>query len=221
MIDVQFLLRATPGVGQAGLETVARRWLASSGTAPIQAAVKMPDDALPALAHAATPDPTLPDIILSIVAETASGAEERIGGLAAALDDTLLPDESSLLATQRHAILQGRDHIRLFFGLRRLSRLSPAAFHDYWLNHHADFGRRLIPPYSYHQLHADRMMTKRLATATSLAPSDLDGIVEVDFPDIDAFVDQLSRPDVAEEALADERKFIDHSRSMMWAYRTI
>ena len=64
-------------------------------------------------------------------------------------------------------------------------------------------------------------MTAAMAAAAGLSPSTLDGVVEVHFPDIAAFVAQLSRSEVAEEALADERNFIDHARSIFWAYRTL
>lgn len=67
------------------------------------------------------------------------------------------------------------------------------------------------------------MGTREAATSLSgmltIPASKLVGVVEVDFPNIEALVTQLTRPDVAEEALADERKFIDHSRSMIWTYQ--
>lgn len=182
-------------------------------------ALLMPGDALPALAHVAAPDPALPDAILTLRADA-----DSIAGIAvdlrvklAALLDT---ERSEILVIQRHAVLPGNDAIRLVFGLRRLERLTLAQFHDYWLNKHAEMGRRLIPPYSYHQLHADPDATARLSARTGLRAATFDGVVEVHFPDTDAFVRQLSRPEVAEEALADERNFIDHARSIFWAYRT-
>lgn len=55
----------------------------------------------------------------------------------------------------------------------------------------------MIPPYSYHQLHADPACAQELAAAGGLPPSDLDGVVEFDFPDVEAFIRQLSKPDVA------------------------
>jgi hypothetical protein len=107
------------------------------------------------------------------------------------------------------------------FALARLPRLTLDEFHDYWLNRHAALGRRLIPPYTYHQLHADPAASDGLASRTGLAASRFDGVVEVHFPDLQAFVRQLQRPEVAEEALADEKNFIDHSRSIFWAYDTL
>lgn len=174
-------------------------------------ALALPDDALPALAHAAGRDPEVPDALVTL-------GEGQDGAPVIALAD---PGRSRVVAAQRHAVLPGGDAIRLFFGLRRLPQLTRAAFHDYWLNHHAQIGRRLIPPYTYHQLHADAGATEAASAGTGLAASTYDGLVEVHFPDVDAFVRQLSRADVAVEALEDEKNFIDHSRSQFWGYREL
>lgn len=185
-----------------------------------ETALLMSADALPALAHVSAPDPTLPDAVLTLRADADKIAAVAVD-LRVKLATVLDADRSELLAVRRHAILPGGDAIRLVFGLRRLERLTLEQFHDYWLNHHAEMGRRLIPPYTYHQLHTDPETTTRLAARTGLHPATFDGVVEVHFPDTDAFVRQLSRQEVAEEALADERNFIDHSRSIFWAYRTV
>src|SRR5215210_5760856 len=70
-------------------------------------AVALPS--LPALAHAAVRDPALPDALLTI-------APDRADSLAAALRPLIDPGRSSLLAFRRHAILPGKDSVRLFFG---------------------------------------------------------------------------------------------------------
>lgn len=174
-----------------------------------QLAIALPDDALPALAHVATRDAEVPDALVTL-----TGKQD-----AAALVALADPVRSRAFAGVRHAILPGRDTIRLFFGLRRLPALTRAAFQDYWLNHHADFGRRLIPPYSYHQIH--NAAAADSVPGAALMPATYDGIVEVHFPDVAALVRQLSRADVAEGALEDEKNFIDHARSRFWAFREI
>lgn len=201
MADALLLLS---GVSEAALEAVLPR-----GT---QLAMRLPADALPSLAHAGGMAADLPEALVTCRVEEA-------GAIVAALGDDIDRTRSGVLAFTRHAVLPGADGIRLYFGLRRLERLSLEEFQDYWLNHHADYGRRLIPPYTYHQLHADPQATATLARETGLAASTLDGVVEVHFPDVEALVRQLSRADVAEGALADERNFIDHARSRFWAYR--
>ena len=168
------------------------------------------------LSRASGPDLALPDLVVSLGEEG-----EDAASLLAALAPHVLAERSSLAVVERHVVLEGRDCIRLFFGLRRLPALTLAEFHHYWLHHHADYGRRMIPPYSYHQLHADPVRAAALAGAVGLPASTLDGIVEVDFPDVEALVRQLTRPDVAQDALEDERRFIDHGRSMIWAYEVL
>lgn len=220
-LDLLLFCHAAPGAGPDSLTAAAR----SAGTGlpgvDVELATLLPAEALPGLAHVAGLDPALPDAIVTL-----RGTDESILRTVPHVTQLLSPQvdmtRASLFAARRHAILPGRDAIRLFFGLRRLERLSRAQFQDYWLNVHAHLGRRLIPPYTYHQLHAldgpGQALSARLTTATGWPVATFDGVVEVHFPDLPAFVAQLSRREVAEEALADERNFIDHARSLFWAY---
>jgi len=193
------------------LSGASRQQLETALRGGVQLAQRLGEDALPALAHAGAMAPDLPEALLTCTLDDAPSIVDALG-------DALDRSASTVLAFQRHAILPGRDAVRLYFGLRRLARLTLDEFHDYWLNHHADYGRRLIPPYTYHQLHADPVGTASLAEVTGLSASTLDGVVEVHFPNADALVRQLSREDVAKGALEDERNFIDHARSQFWAY---
>lgn len=212
--DVLLFCSPRPGVDQAALEAVLGA--AADGESEAELVMIMPANALPALEHTAEADAALPAAILTL-----RGSVERVATVVRALEPGVDLARSSLLAVQRHSILPGKnDAVRLFFGLRRLDRLTLEAFHDYWLNHHAKIARRLLPPYSYHQLHANVEATAALAAAANMSASTLDGVAEVYFPDIDAFVALLSSPEITEVGLVDERKFIDHARSLFWAYRT-
>lgn len=202
------LLAQAEGAPPGALEKALVRALPAGG----QLATILPESALPALAHAAGLAPGLPEALATVEPRQAPA-------LIAALAGVLDKRRSTLLAFRRHDVLPGRDAIRLHFALRRLARLTLEEFHDYWLNRHAQLGRRLIPPFSYHQLHADPAETANWAAQAGLAASDLDGVVEVHFPNVAALVSQLSRPEVASEALEDEKNFIDHARSEFWAYR--
>lgn len=219
-IEALHLCARRPGVDDAAFRAALESAAARCGAMDAELAMITPPSALPSLAHAAAPDAALPDAILTLRADVPT-LRAALPEIARVLEPAVDGARSSLVAARRHAILPGRDAIRLFFGLRRLETLTLEAFHDYWLNRHADFGRRLIPPYTYHQLHADPDATAALAAEVGAPASTLDGVVEVHFPDLAAFVAQLSRPEVAEDALADERNFIDHGRSIFWAYRTV
>jgi hypothetical protein len=207
--ETLLLLKLQPGAMDA-----LRQQFSKTRIEGAQLATLLPASALPKLAHAAEVSPELPDAIVTVPA----GPRDLTAAIAP-LTQYADVSRSNILAVRRYAILPGQDSIRLVFALRRLKRLSATEFYDYWLNHHADYGRRLIPPYTYHQLHADPAATRRGAAAAGLLESDYDGLVEVHFPDLAAFAAQLSRPEVAEGALADERNFIDHERSVFWAYR--
>lgn len=215
--DILLFCTRRPGVTDAAF--AAALLAVASEVEVIELAMIMPADALPALAHVAETDDILPEAILTLRGPL-DRTVDALPAAAAIIEPVVDRARSSVLAVQRHTILPGCDTIRLFFGLRRLDRLPLNAFHDYWLNHHADIGRRLLPPYSYHQLHTLPEATAIMAAATSIPASTLDGVVEIHFPDIAAFVKQLSRPEVSEEALVDERNFIDHARSIFWAYRS-
>lgn len=206
-LERHLLLFRPAGMDEAAFE----RALLAALPAGATLATALPDSALPALAHAAGRDAAVPDAL----ARLPDGVD---AATLVALSDAA---RGTVFAGTRHAVLPGGDAIRLFFGLRRLPTLTRADFHDYWLNRHAQIGRRLIPPYTYHQIHADEGATEQLATQTGLAASTYDGMVEVHFPDVDAFVRQLSRADVAAEALEDEKNFIDHARSHFWAFREV
>ena len=206
MAQALLLLRTSSSDALAGALAAMARTL--------QFATCLDADVLPALAHSAGMPSGLPEALLTCRPDDAPAILAEVASL-------IDREASSVLVFTRHDILPGRDVIRLYFGLRRLERLTLDEFQDYWLNRHADFGRRLIPPYTYHQLHADSVATGRLAQVTGLAASDLDGVVEVHFPDVAALVRQLSREEVARDALADERNFIDHARSQFWAYREV
>jgi hypothetical protein len=220
--EVQFLLRRRADVDMAAFHAQLHASVDRSQTAGAASewVALMPADALTALPHVAeTGGGGGADAIVTVSAPDDT-LMRAIAAIVSNLRDAASLSDSTVAAGHRYSILPGRDRIRLFFGLRRLERLSRAEFLDYWLNLHAQLGRRLIPPYSYHQIHACAGLTDESARLTGVSPSPLDGIVEVHFPDLKALIAQLMRADVAAEALADERNFIDHARSAFHVYQS-
>jgi hypothetical protein len=105
------------------------------------------------------------------------------------------------------------------FMLRRRARLTPAALHHYWLNFHADFGRRLLPPHSYYQLHALAEESAAISRVAGLTNLEIDGVGEAHFPDVDTLTRHLGGSEASAQAPIDERNFIDHSRLSFALYR--
>lgn len=163
----------------------------------------------------------LPAVIVSLQAPTTDILLAAASGLTKCLGDTFDKTQSLIIGTHRLEILPGSGSIRIHYGLHSLPNMSRTAFQDYWLNTHADIGRQLIPPYSYFQSHADDELTARLVEICGLKAATFDGIVTVHFPNMEACQAQLSRTDVGEIAIEDERRFIDHNHVEFGVYEVI
>jgi uncharacterized protein (TIGR02118 family) len=110
----------------------------------------------------------------------------------------------------------------MIFCLRRRDDLDEAEFFRYWREEHAELFRR------YAETLGVRRYTQnyRLATRTNDAlrrfrgaPDGYDGVAEVWFDSMEDLLAALDSPAgraAAAELIADERTFIDHSRSPIW-----
>jgi hypothetical protein len=154
-----------------------------------------------------------PNVVIAVTGPLQSSLTKAIAALSHKLENLAPDSQCRVVGTKQFQILGGDGPTAVFYALRRLPSLDRAGFQDYWLNHHANIGRKLIPPYSYYQCHTDAGFTCQLQKESGYSAWDGDGIVWVHFPDRDACDRQLARQDVAEIAIADELKFIDHSRS--------
>jgi hypothetical protein len=94
----------------------------------------------------------------------------------------------------------------------RCTHLSAEQFSDYWLNVHADFGRR-DPASRYRQLHISPPLTATIVAASDFKAAPFDGVAQAYFTDPDELRAKLASPEIALEAYEDERRFIDHARS--------
>lgn len=196
----------------AGLLQAVNAWMAAqSGSLAVEVALNdLREDA--GIGDTVNSSERMPDAILSIK-HTGESLPGSLSTLVMQLAGVIDVVHTRVMGAICHEILAGWGPVRLHYGLRRLSHLDRAAFQAYWLGHHADIGRALIPPYSYYQSHADQQATEALATLTGWPQADFDGVATVHFPDEVACDRQLSRVDVAEIALEDEKNFIDHARA--------
>lgn len=106
--------------------------------------------------------------------------------------------------------------IKLIYCLRRLPHLSREEFQDHWLEHHAQFRRRLKSLRRYVQYHtlAHDPIREAMAQAGEGAVEPFDGVSIGWWDNLEALKAGMDHsPDVA-AALEDEKLFIDHSRSL-------
>lgn len=142
-------------------------------------------------------------------------------GLAELLTPWVDLDLSAALAGVEHTIVIGEQPIVLVMALRRLPSLTSEEFHDYWLHKHAEVGRSIPGSQGYRQLHADPEASMSAADAAGVGVSDYEGAAVAFYEDLPYFLDLMSKPEITEVALADERRFLDHSRSMLGLFSAI
>lgn len=132
----------------------------------------------------------------------------------AILDDVrgITSFHAEVFAGTDYEIMPGDGQCALFCPLVRLTQLSAEEFSAYWLNVHANFGRR-DPSSRYRQLHASPQLTAEIVAASDVGAAAFDGVAQAYFTDSDELRMKLSSPEIAMEAYEDERRFIDHARS--------
>jgi uncharacterized protein (TIGR02118 family) len=112
--------------------------------------------------------------------------------------------------------------LKLTFCLHRLPGLSRTEFQRYWRETHAPLVRRHAAALGierYVQVHAAHAELGELLRASRSAPEAYDGVAELWWRDRAAFEAALATPAAqlaGAELLADERRFIDLSRSPLW-----
>jgi uncharacterized protein (TIGR02118 family) len=112
--------------------------------------------------------------------------------------------------------------IKLTFCLTRLPQLSREAFQDYWFNVHAPLVASVAETLMirrYVQLHSLPAEASAGVRASREGPPEYDGVAELWFDGLDAVAANGARPEAQAAAallLADERRFIDLSKSPLW-----
>ncbi len=112
--------------------------------------------------------------------------------------------------------------IKLIFCLRRREDLSKEAFQEYWLGTHAPLVREraeVLGCRRYVQCHTMDLpgLHAGFERRNGGAPEAFDGVAELWFDNLDTLgTDDETRKQASAELLADERNFIDLSRSPMW-----
>jgi hypothetical protein len=134
------------------------------------------------------------------------------------LESFLELGKSAVIAGVEHLIIPGEDSLTIIFAIRRLQEMTPEAFYDHWLNKHAEVGRSIPNLRGYRQFHADAGATIEAARAMGVAVDDFDGVAQSYFKDVEDFLKIMSEPEMVQDAIDDEKNFIDHTRSPMGVY---
>ena len=112
--------------------------------------------------------------------------------------------------------------IKLTFCLRRQEHLSRAEFQDYWYNHHGRLGQRLsdrIGMRRYVQTHTSDIDLNQGFSESRGTPEAFDGVAQAWWDSeesLRAIMDNPASQAAFAEALEDELRFIDLSRSPCW-----
>lgn len=222
------VLAKRPGSTSDALETALRSettklrdigWEAS-------AAVAVEPDPFLGTAHGAEV-PTRVDGLLSLdleEAHTGPELEAVVGELAERLTHQVDLARSGLIYGVRHTVIDGDGPLHISFALRRRTTMTHEEFSDYWLNSHGRMAREAPRRKSgggYRQLHADLDASRDLAAAAGIGLGDYDGIVSSDHVDAERMTKIFSHPAVADTALTDERRFIDHRHSAIGLLRKL
>jgi uncharacterized protein (TIGR02118 family) len=109
--------------------------------------------------------------------------------------------------------------VKLVFCVRRRPDVDEDEFHRYWRDVHAPLVQAHASALGirrYVQVHTAYARVNDALAATREAPESFDGVAELWFDSVEALIAATGSPAgvaAGEELLADERRFIDHSRS--------
>lgn len=223
---IMLLLMKSPETGTEILEEkLAAEWERVRGLLPKgtihRRAVHMADDPTQQTAHAEAVQESQPfDALFEVGAPDADYDRllAAIKDIPKRIEDSIDLANSTVIAGVEHLIISGEDAITIVFAIRRLPGMAPEAFYDHWLNKHADVGRSIANLRGYRQFHGDAAATKEAARATGVGLDDYDGVAQSYFKDVEDFLKIMSEPEMVQDALEDEKNFIDHTRSPMGVY---
>jgi hypothetical protein len=233
-------LSARPDVLKADFESVVRRLLesataASAGVASTSGFYRLAIDPVVGTAHerdmAGGPAPF--DAIVELAGEgpgVHAAAAECCRSAGADVTAAVDTENSAVIAGIPYVISDGSGSAMNAFCIRPARGRTMQACQEYWIARHRKVVVEMTKPNasgvaasvkalaSYTQFHAESRSSRELANAIGFVQADFMGVAR-SFTDTPEGINlRLRSEEVATIALADERTFIDHSRSSMALY---
>jgi hypothetical protein len=171
-----------------------------------------------------TAEPGVFEAALEVTGPDLEAAVSPTSRLAEWIGPSLDRSRSAVVAGRAYPILPGDGDAVVAYALRRLPSLSVSEFQHYWLDIHAEFGRRALAGRGYLQIHSDPAVCLSAAAAVGVGQADFDGVVITSCQTWAQRLEHQARSgsgDDSSAALADEQNFIDHARSMAVAFNVV
>lgn len=112
--------------------------------------------------------------------------------------------------------------VRYQYLMHRRADFTHAAYLERYETIHAQFGLRTPNIEGYVQLHVDLDASTELAAACGVRAAPCDSMSELHLRSVEHFLDGIiADPSIAEEATADEERFVDRPRSFGFAHRVV
>jgi hypothetical protein len=128
---------------------------------------------------------------------------------------------SAVIAGTEHIILPGQEPLMLILAIRFPAAKTEDAYHDYWLNKHAEVARKVPLLRAYRQFHANEPASRDMGKSLDIGIVDFNGTAQGYYRDVEDFLEIMAQPEVTADAIEDEKNFIDHSRSVMGLFKII
>ncbi len=161
------------------------------------------------------------DAVLSIGAEDTNAAAlvPLLDGLGARLGPAVDLSRCSAIAGWVEVIIAGNGPRYSLYPLRRVASLSVEQFHEYWLQTHASFARKIPGLTGYRQFHGEPEITAQAVTTLGAGVGDYEGIAE-GRRELGA-ASKVEPGPWLDDVLADERNFIDVDRCGPTVYEAV
>ncbi len=150
-------------------------------------------------------------------------AAAAVQGLAGRLAPFVHVDLSGAFVGDDHVVIDCVPApVRYQYLMRRRARTTSDQYLEHYVNHHAKFGLRTPGIEGYVQFHIDAAKSRALATISGLGLWAADSVSELHVESVDTMLAGFaSAPTLADEAGADEERFVDRRNSVMFTSEVV